>query len=117
MELNELKKLVINALEDIKAVNITVLDVAHLTSITDLMIICSASSNRQAKALANNVIDTVKKAGCKPLSVQGEEQGDWILLDLGDIVVHIMQQESRDFYQLEKLWTITSDLREKQQAS
>lgn len=117
MELNALKTLVISALEDIKAANITVLDVAHLTSITDLMIICSASANRQAKALANNVMDTVKKAGGKPLSIQGDEQGDWILLDLGDIVVHIMLQETRDFYQLEKLWTITSNLRDKQQAS
>ncbi len=104
MELEAMKKAVVDALEDIKAQDITVLDVSKLTSITSCMIIASATSNRQAKALAHNVQDKLKEHGIEPTGVEGEREGEWVLVDLGDIIVHIMQQSARDYYNLEQLW-------------
>ena len=100
----QLKDLVVAALEEIKAKNIAVLDVQKLTSITDFMVVASGTSNRQVKALADNVVEKSKAAGCRPLSVEGEREGEWILVDLADVVVHVMLPNTRDFYQLEKLW-------------
>lgn len=100
----ELKALVIDALEDIKATDIRVLDVQGKSSVTDVMIIASGNTSRQVKALANNVVVKAKEAGVVPMGTEGEELGEWALIDLGDVVVHVMQPSVRDFYNLEKLW-------------
>jgi len=103
-EVEEIKGLVVKALEDLKAVDVTVLDVRGKSSVTDFMVIASGTSNRHIKAMANNVVVEVKKAGIKPLGVEGESTSEWVLVDLVDVVVHIMLPETREFYQLEKLW-------------
>lgn len=104
MRVKQLKDLVVEALEEIKAKDIVVIDVHKLTAITDFMVIASGTSNRQVKALADNVVERARVAGCRPLSVEGEREGEWILVDLADVVVHVMLPTTRDFYQLEKLW-------------
>lgn len=104
MSLDELKKLVITALEDLKAHDIKVLDVRGISNVTDLMIIASGNSDRQVKAIASNVLEDAKKHGHPPTGVEGEQAGEWALVDLGDIVVHVMLPTTRDFYNLEKLW-------------
>ena len=101
----KLKQLIINTLENLKAINITVISVAHLTTITDYMIICTGTSVRQVKALANNVITATKLAGFSAKS-EGEQEGEWMLVDSGDVVAHIMLPKTRDFYNLEGLWQI-----------
>lgn len=106
MQADELKQLVITAIEDLKGEDIRELDVKGKTSVTDIMIIASGTSSRHVKSIANNVATEAKHAGVKPLGVEGEEQGEWVLVDLGDIVVHIMQPHVREFYDLEKLWEI-----------
>lgn len=104
MKLEDMKQAVVAALEDIKARDIMVLDVAHLTSMTDCMIIASADSARQTKALASNVQEKLKARGAQVLSSEGEESGEWILVDLGSVIVHIMQPVAREYYNLEQLW-------------
>jgi len=104
MELETMKQAVVSALEDIKARDIIVLDVSKLTSMTDCMIIASADSNRQTRALADNVQKKLKALGAHVLGVEGEETGEWVLVDLGAVVVHIMQPAIRDYYNLEQLW-------------
>ena len=105
---DEIKELVVNALEDLKAVNLVVVDVRGKTSIADYMVIASGTSDRHVKSLANNVIVEAKKAGVNPLGMEGEKAGEWVLVDLADVIVHIMLQPTRDFYQLEKLWETES---------
>jgi ribosome-associated protein len=104
MRLNKLQKTAVTALEDIKARDITVLDVRKLTSLYDSLIIASADSNRQVKALANHVRDRLKEAGADIIGTEGEESGEWVLVDAGDIVVHVMQPAIRAYYNLEELW-------------
>ena len=104
----ELCKIVVNALEDLKAFNIKVLNVRKLTSITDRMVIASGNSTRQVSALADEVIEAARERGIRPLGVEGVLEGDWALIDLGDVVVHIMRPAIRDYYQLEKLWSVQS---------
>ena len=104
MNTEELTTLVVDALEDLKAVNLHVIDVRDKTSITDVMVIATGTSNRHVKSLADNVVLKAKKAGQQPLGEEGLDAGEWALIDLGDVVVHVMQPEVRDFYQLEKLW-------------
>jgi ribosome-associated protein len=105
MRLNKLQRIAVNALEDIKAHDIAVLDVRKLTSLYDTLIIASADSNRQVKALANHVRDQLKAAGMEIIGVEGEASGEWVLVDAGDIVVHVMQPAVRAYYNLEELWT------------
>lgn len=109
MDADEITQLVLDALDELKAIDIQILDVRGKTSITDIMVIASGNSNRQVKALAGRVVEKVKEAGVKPLGTEGESEAEWILVDLGDVVVHVMQPKIRDFYQLEKLW-ITEDI-------
>lgn len=105
-QMDPLAKLALSALEDMKAQDITVLDVMKLTTVTDTMIICTGTSNRHVKSLAQNVAEDAKHAGHQPLGIEGTEQGEWVLVDLGGVVVHVMQAQARAFYQLEKLWTV-----------
>ncbi len=102
----KLTQLAVDALEDIKALDIVVLDVTGMSSVTDVMIVSSGRSSRQVKAIVDNLVAESKQAGFPPLGVEGEREGEWGLVDLGDVIVHVMQPEIRDFYQLEKLWLV-----------
>jgi ribosome-associated protein len=104
IDVRRLQKAAVGALEDIKAREIEVFDVAHLTSMFDRVIIASADSARQVKALASHVQEKAKTAGGHVHGVEGEDGGEWALIDLGDIVVHIMQPAVRSHYNLEELW-------------
>ena len=104
MNAEQMTKLVIDALEDMKGIDIKVLDVHEKSSVTDIMVIAAGNSSRQVRSLANNVVEKAKAAGQQPLGVEGEQDSSWMLVDLGDVVVHIMLPETRDFYNLEKLW-------------
>ncbi len=95
---------IVSALEDIKAHDIKVLDVSKITAMFDFIVIASADSSRQTKALASNVQEKVKAAGGNIFSVEGEQTGEWLLVDVGDVVVHIMQPTVREYYDLEALW-------------
>ena len=104
MDIKKLQAIVIDALEDVKAQDIRVFDTAHLTSLFDRIAVVSGTSNRQTKALAASVRDKVKENGGIILSVEGEETGEWVLVDLGDMIVHIMQPAIRAYYRLEEIW-------------
>lgn len=105
-KLTKLAQCAVEALEDLKGIDIKVLDVQHLTTVTDYMIICTGTSNRHVKSLADNVVDSAKKHGERPLGMEGIESSEWVLVDLGSVVVHVMQAQARGFYQLEKLWDV-----------
>ena len=100
----ELVQIVTAALEDVKADNIRVLNVQALTTMCDYMVIASARSSRQVRAMAERVIEEAGKRGYRPIGTEGQEGGEWVLVDFGDVVVHSMHPLSRAFYQLEKLW-------------
>jgi ribosome-associated protein len=104
MDLKKLQRLVIDALEDVKAQDIKVFDTTSLTGLFDRVVVVSATSNRQSRALAASVRDKVKERGGDVISVEGEDTGEWVLVDLGDIVVHIMQPAVRTYYNLEEIW-------------
>lgn len=104
MQTEQIQKLAIEALEDLKGIDITTLDVRELTSITDVMIICTARSNRHAQSLAENVVVNAKKNKFSYIHMEGEREGEWIIVDLADVVVHVMTEASRTFYKLEDLW-------------
>lgn len=105
----QLREIAVDALEELKAVDLTVLDVGGMTSITDYMIIASGTSDRHVRSLVNNVIERARERGVKPIGVEGEQQAQWALVDLGDVVVHVMLPDVRAFYQLEKLWDFGED--------
>ncbi|MFV0276571.1 MAG: ribosome silencing factor [Parahaliea sp.] len=104
METEQLKQVVENALGDMKAVNTVALEVTELTDVMDYLVITSGTSTRHVKSLADNVCLEAKKQGVRPLGVEGEDAGEWVLVDFGDVVVHVMLPATRDFYDLERLW-------------
>ncbi len=104
MDIKNLQRVVVDALEDVKAQDIRVFNTLALTALFDSVIIASGTSNRQTKALAASVRDKVKLAGGKVVSIEGEDTGEWVLVDLGDLIVHIMQPGIRTYYNLEELW-------------
>jgi len=104
MDIRKLQKAVVTALEDIKARDIEVYDVKHLTSLFDRVVIASADSARQARSLARNVHDKARELGVRVYGMEGDDSGEWVLVDLGDIVVHIMLPTVRAHYNLEELW-------------
>ena len=101
-----LNQLITQALEDLKGKDIVQLDVRELSSVMDTLIIASGTSNRHVKSLASNVVEDSKKQNIPAMGVEGVETGDWVLVDFGDTVVHVMLQETRNFYELEKLWSM-----------
>ncbi len=104
MDIRRLQRLVVDALEDVKAQDIKVFNTTQLTELFDRVIVASGTSNRQTRALASSVAEKVKAAGGEVLSVEGTEVGEWVLVDLGDVVVHIMQPAARQYYALEEIW-------------
>jgi ribosome-associated protein len=104
MDIKKLQTLVVDALEDVKAQDIVLFDTTHLTSLFDRIAIASGTSNRQTKALAASVRDKIKEAGGEVYGMEGEDTGEWVLVDLGDIIVHIMQAPIRAYYRLEEIW-------------
>jgi ribosome-associated protein len=101
-----LRKSVIDALEDLKAKDIREIDVRGKTSIADLLVIASGTSARHVKSIADEVVKFAKQAGVMPLGVEGEQEAEWVLVDLGDVIVHVMLPRIREFYGLERLWTV-----------
>lgn len=104
MDIEKLQALVIDALEDVKAQDIVLFDTTKLTSLFERIIVASGNSNRQTKALAASVRDKIKEAGGDVISIEGEDTGEWVLVDLGDLIVHIMQPPIRNYYRLEEIW-------------
>lgn len=109
MQVEALRQFVIDKIEDLKGRDITIIDMQHKSNLTDYMVVCSGNSKRHVISIAENLYLEAKRAGKKPLGMEGQDTGEWVLVDLDDIVVHVMQDETRDFYQLEKLWSETSE--------
>ncbi len=107
MNSEKLADLIVSALEEIKGLDIVKLDVSDMTTVTDWMIVASGTSSRHVQALVDNVSENAKAAGHRPIGVEGESGGEWVLLDLQDALVHVMLPKVREFYNLEKLWSIT----------
>jgi ribosome-associated protein len=100
------------ALEDMKAVNVKVIDVRHLTDVTDTMVVATGTSDRHVRSIAGRVVEQCKAAGFQPMGVEGERDGEWVLVDLRDALIHVMLPRIRDFYGLEKLWDVRPSQRE-----
>jgi ribosome-associated protein len=106
MNSEQLSDLVVDALDDIKGLDIVKLDVRDMTTVTDFMVLASGTSSRHVQALVDNVAEKASEAGHKPIGIEGEEGGEWVLLDLQDTLVHVMLPKMREFYNLEKLWSL-----------
>ncbi|WP_444896239.1 ribosome silencing factor [Microbulbifer sp. SSSA005] len=110
--MTNIKDIALNALEDLKGKDIVSLDVSGHSDVMDNLLICTGTSSRQVKSLAENVVDELKKEGIRPIGVEGVDQGEWVLVDYGDLVVHVMLADVRGFYDLEKLWSMTPNTRD-----
>lgn len=117
MDTDELQRLVVEALDDLKAQDIEVIGVRDKTSITDVMVIASGTSDRHVKALADHVIARAKESGVRPLGVEGEREAEWVLVDLNDVVTHVMLPRIRHFYNLERLWMIDAPVETRDRTS
>ncbi|KAA0911889.1 ribosome silencing factor [Pusillimonas sp. ANT_WB101] len=104
MEIQKLQRLVIDALEDVKAHDIQIFNTTHITGLFDRVVIATGMSNRQTRSIAKNVADQARKHKIPVIAFEGEETGEWVLVDLGDIVVHVMQPMVRNYYKLEEIW-------------
>lgn len=108
MNADQIKQISLAALDELKGQDIVTLEVSELTDMADYMIICTGSSSRHVKSLGRNVAMEVKKQGLMPLGIEGEDGAEWVLVDFGDVVVHVMLEQTREFYALEKLWSLPS---------
>ena len=108
---DQLRDLVISALEDLKAIDIQQINVAGLSPLADLFVVASGNSSRHIKSMAEKLVMKAKSAGCQPLGIEGEKGAEWILVDLNDVIVHLMLPQTRAFYNLEKLWEASSQQR------
>ena len=117
MKASELRDYVVAALEDLKGVDIVTLDVAALTPMTDYMVLVTGTSNRHVKALVDTANESSKALGIQPLGIEGRESYDWVLVDLADVIVHVMNEEARNFYQLERLWSDLDEVADTEQAA
>ena len=115
MTIDELKQMLLDALDDLKAEDITVLDVRGKTTVTDWIIVATGSSSRHVKSIANSVISAAKQANRAPLGSEGEDEGEWVLVDLGDVIVHVMQRQVREYYDLESLWSVDAVAQRREQ--
>lgn len=113
MNAEQLSTLVNAALADMKAQNVVTLDVGGMTSIADRIVIASGTSSRHVKSIADRVIERAKEQGVKPLGIEGDATAEWVLVDLGDVIVHVMTPATRQYYDLERLWSLTTDSRQK----
>ncbi|CAH0538993.1 ribosome silencing factor [Vibrio marisflavi] len=104
MQQNELTLFLADKADDMKAQNITTIDVQGKSSVTDYMVICTGTSKRHVNSIAEHVASEVKKAGMEPIGIDGEAEGEWVVVDMGSSMLHVMQDEQRALYQLEKLW-------------
>lgn len=111
-DLHSLRERVLAALDDLKAKDVKEIDVRGKTSVTDIIIVASGTSSRHVKSIADEVVRQLKGLGAPPLGVEGEREGEWVLVDLGDIVVHVMLPRVREFYALERLWSVTEEARQ-----
>ena len=111
LSFEQLKELVLTALEDFKAIDVQSIDVSNQNPLTELFVIATGNSSRHVKSMAENLVMRAKAAGCPPLGVEGQRQADWVLVDLNDVIVHLMLPQARAFYNLEKLWQASSEQR------
>lgn len=102
----DINELIVDALEDVKGKDIVSMDVRELTDVMDTLVIASGTSNRHVKSMANNVVEEAKKQGIRPLGIEGMDSAEWVLVDFGETVLHVMLPATRDFYDLEKLWSL-----------
>ncbi len=109
MQTDQLIKLVHSALEDMKARDVATLNVTGKSSVTDYMVVASGTSKRHVMSVAQDVIEKVKEQGVQPVGVEGQAVGDWVLVDLGDVVVHVMMPDARSFYDIERLWSFDEE--------
>lgn len=111
MKPEQIQQLALTVLEKMKALDITTIDVHELTHVMDYIIVCTGTSSRHTRSIAQSLVTEAKANGLKPFGVEGLEYGEWVLIDLGDVVVHIMLEQARSFYGIEKLWTMTEKKR------
>ncbi len=109
MRSSDVLEIAVDALEELKAKDMRVLDVGKMTAVTDYMVVASGTSERHVRSMADRVVEAAKASGHPPLGLEGTESGEWVLVDLQDVVVHIMQPRIRDFYKLENLWEMGTD--------